>query len=256
MKFNININQYELSKNKEITIQDSAVIDWLFTICGSDNERITKKRIEGWTWVSLQHLIDDMPLLRIQTSSGASKLIKRIKTLGFIDTKKDTKERKLYVKPTAKLRDLYFSKPVKSHVQKEASRVVQESSQVPEDSYHNTNINTLEHTKDIPTKVGVSVSEKFKPPYKYELALEKLGVSSKVTDKIIHNFFVKKKFHFENQEQFNTAYRRNLKPASQLKGYTSAQINKTMEFCETKYSEFNWGLETVVKSIATLVNKK
>lgn len=148
MKYNININQYELSKNKDITIQDSAIIDWLFTMCGSDSEKIIQKRMEGWTWISLTHLINDMPLLRIKTNSGASKLVNRIKKLGFIDTKKDIKERKLYIKPTSKLRELYIS----PQVPQDLARVPQETARVPQDFNHNTSINTLE-INTISTKV-------------------------------------------------------------------------------------------------------
>jgi hypothetical protein len=250
MKFNININQYQLSKNKDITIQDSAVIDWLFTICGSDSEKINKKRVEGWTWVSLTHLINDMPLLRIKTNSGASKLIRRVKDLGFIESKKDNKERKLYVRPTAKLRDLYFSKGIKSEVLTETSQVLTETSQVLEDTYHNTNTLIL--------KPNTVVSEETTQVYSFKEELEKLKNSRWVVDKIIYNYWKIKGFVFENKKQFESAKKREIRPAKALEGYNSTQINKAFDFCEidSKEKNYNWSLETVGKKIATLINKK
>lgn len=246
MKFNININQYQLSKNKDITIQDSAVIDWLFTICGSDSEKINKKRVEGWTWVSLTHLINDMPLLRIKTNSGASKLIKRVKDLGFIDSKKDNKERKLYVKPTAKLRDLYFSKGTKSEVQMETAQVPMETSQVPKDPNHNTNTLIL--------KPNIAVPKETAQVYSFKEELEKLGNSTWVVNKIIYNYWTLKGFSFENIKQFKSALSRELRPAKLLEGYSASQINKTMQYCKDNYTV--WTLETVMKRISDTVNIK
>lgn len=244
MKFNININQYELSKNKDITIQDSAIIDWLFTICGSDSAKIDKQRVGGWTWISLTHLIDDMPLLRIKTPSGASKMIKRIKLLGYIDTMKSTKERKLYVKPTSKLRDLYFS----NQVPKKESQVLEESSQVPKDTYHNT-INN--NTNIITTNEQVVVYE-----FSFIEEMQKLRVSNWLPNKIIFNYWTVKGFVFHNKKQFDSAYRRELRPAKALEGYTSEQINKGIKYCQENYTTIPWTLETVGKRILDIVNKK
>lgn len=255
MKFNININQYQLSKNKDITIQDSAVIDWLFTICGSDSEKINKKRVEGWTWISLTHLINDMPLLRIKTNSGASKLVKRVKDLGFIESKKDNKERKLYVRPTAKLRDLYFSKGTKSEVQMETAQVPMETSQVLKDSYHNTNTLILNQSSKEPSK-EVSKIDKIEIPYSFEDELKKLSSSSWVVNKIIYNYWKIKGFKFDNMKQFKSALSRELRPAKALEGYTSSQIMKGIEYCQNNYKDIPWKLETVGKIINEVVNKK
>jgi hypothetical protein len=106
-----------------------------------------------------------------------------------------------------------------------------------------------------PTEVGVSVSKEFEVPYSYVVELNALGESKKVIDKIIYNFFVKKNFNFENHKQFVAEYKKNLRPASALSGYSSQQINKTMDYCEQNYSNFGWSLATVVKRISELVNK-
>ena len=258
MKFNININQYELSKNKDITIQDSAVIDWLFTICGSDSEKISKKRIEGWTWVSLSHLIEDMPLLRIKTNSGASKLVRRIKSLGFIETKKDTKERKLYVKPTEKLKNLYFSKSPKSQVQIDPSQVLENQSQVLCDPNHNTNTLILNPIQVATTKESVKDDNKNPTkevkPFVFKEELKTLGESKWKPKLIVYNYFLRKNMVFENREQFNSAVGRFLKPAQQLDGYSSKQIQATMDYLDNK--KLSWSLETIAKNISEVVNRK
>lgn len=254
MKFNITINQYELSKNKDVTIQDSAVIDWLFTMCGSDNERITKKRIEGWTWVSLLHLIEDMPLLRIKTSSGASKLIKRVKMLGYIETKVDTKERKLYIKPTKKLRDLYFSKPHKSQVLKDASQVLGETSQVPQDLNHNTSINTLDHHINLIASGNEGPQKEEEAPFLFKEKLKLLKDSSRHDFKVIALYWSSKGFEFDNKDQYNSALKRELRAAGLLKGYSGTQIAQAIDYCKKNHPV--WTLETVGKRVADLINKK
>jgi hypothetical protein len=149
MKFNININQERLS-DYDITLQDACVLDWLYGMFGSDSERVSEKRIKGFTWISLPHLIEDMPLLGIKTNSGASKLIKRIKSLGFIETFTERSTSKLYAKPTEKLRSIYFgSKSSKTYPQ-----VLADSTQVLQDTNQYTNTNTLNNTISEEEKKG------------------------------------------------------------------------------------------------------
>lgn len=251
MKFNININQYKLAEHKDITIQDCAVIDWLYSMFGSDHEKINKKRIEGWTWISLPYLIDDMPLLRIKTNSGASKLINRVKKLGYIETKTNKKERKLYAKPTIKMRSLYFSESPKTQVLEESSQVLQETAQVPQDTNQYTSINTLNKTT-IPPKVEATVKEV--KEYNYKEEVDKLLNSNWKVDKIIALYFLKKRFNFENQVQFNSEYKRNLRPAKELEGYNSTQIEQTMNYLEDK--GLTWTLNAIGRNISNVVNKK
>lgn len=254
MKFNIYINQYKLSENQEITIQDCAVIDWLYSMFGSTNSKIIKSKEEGWNWVSLTHLIEDMPLLRIKTNSGASKLIKRIEKLGFIETRVDRKERKLYAKPTKKLQGLYFSNVKKDQVRKDLSQVPQETSQVLEDTNHNTNINTLDTIQGGSAEVVVKKEEK--APYSFIVEFNKMGDSRWLPDKIIYNYWRKKGFTFDNLKQFQAARSRNIRAAKALEGYTSKQINETMDYCEEKFKDMGWTLETCGKRIAEVINKK
>lgn len=246
MKFNIYINQYKLSEYPEITIQDCAVIDWLYSMFGSSSDKINNKRIEGWTWISLIHLIDDMPLLRLKTSSGASKMVNRIKNMGFIETKVDRKERKLFARPTKKIRDLYFS----SQVPQARSQVLEETSQVPQDLNHNTNIIILNPTSE------ASPPPPKEKPFFFEEEMQKLLESKYIPDRVRWLYFTKKEFRFENLAQWKQAMSRNLRPAQALNGYNSDQVEQAITYCQENYNNIPWTLETILKIIPNVVNKK
>lgn len=93
-------------------------------------------------------------------------------------------------------------------------------------------------------------------PYVFKEELELLRTHSWIPKKIVFNYFLRKGFTYENRKQFDSAVGRNLKPALQLEGYTSSQIDKTMDYCEKNYKDFGWTLETVVKRISEVANKK
>ena len=105
MKYNININQKELSKTN-LDLVDCAILDYIRIMCASQNDKIIKKRIDGYTWISYSRIMEDMPLLRIKSKGAISKRIKSIKEAGFIDVK--TKNQMIHVKPTAKMDMLEF----------------------------------------------------------------------------------------------------------------------------------------------------
>lgn len=95
-----------------------------------------------------------------------------------------------------------------------------------------------------------------KPPFVFIEKLEELRVSNKKIDKIIHLYFKRKNFYFDNQEQFNTEFRINLKRAKDLSGYSSEQIWETFDYCDREMKNIPWNLGTVVKVISNVVNQK
>lgn len=145
MKYNIYINQKGLEKDKEITITDASVIDWLYTFAGTSNRKINANKVDGFTWINLTFLIEDMPLLRIKTKSGASKLLTRLEKLGYIKLKKEP--RKLMYRPTEKMDSLYLSNELSERVSTSTLEVSPETQTVshriqdsiPQETYHNTN---------------------------------------------------------------------------------------------------------------------
>jgi hypothetical protein len=127
MKYNININQLALSElSSNMDVVDAAILDYVIVLCNSQNEKIGEKRFKDkenntWTWVDLQTLCEDMPLLRISSRTAISTRIKRIEENNFVKT---TKRRVkghicLYVKLDRKVDSLYvkLDRPVRENVQ-------------------------------------------------------------------------------------------------------------------------------------------
>lgn len=94
MKYNININQLALSElSTDIDVVDAAILDYIINICRSQSEKVGNRRIldkDGtvWTWVDFRSLLDEMPLLRIETKGALSRRIKKIEQNDFITTLK------------------------------------------------------------------------------------------------------------------------------------------------------------------------
>jgi hypothetical protein len=83
MKYSIYINQKELSKT-DFDLVDGAILDYLYFICNSKNQKIEEQRINGYTWVDYNKILDDNPLLRIKSKGALSRRIKRMEQSGLI----------------------------------------------------------------------------------------------------------------------------------------------------------------------------
>tara|TARA_B110000902_G_scaffold119327_1_gene139859 strand:+ start:34 stop:777 length:744 start_codon:yes stop_codon:yes gene_type:complete len=83
MKYTIYINQKELSKT-DFDLVDGAILNYLNLICNSKNEKIDKQRINGYTWVDYNKLLNDNPLMRIKSKGALSIRFKKIEDSGFI----------------------------------------------------------------------------------------------------------------------------------------------------------------------------
>jgi hypothetical protein len=147
MKFNININQKGLENDNDITLVEASVIDWIYTFCGTNNRKINSQKVDGWTWINCSYLIQDMPLLRIKSRSGCSKLLTRLENLGYIEIKREP--RKLFIKTTDKMDNLYVScgKQVVDLTEEVVSAGTQ--SCIPQDTNHNTNTIILNNNTNI-----------------------------------------------------------------------------------------------------------
>lgn len=94
----------------------------------------------------------------------------------------------------------------------------------------------------------------FDPIFDYPRELFILKNSNQKTRKIIALYFYAKGWQFENKIQFDQAVKRELRPATSLKGYSGSQIQEAIDFCEKEYT--TWTLETVEKRIKDLVLSK
>ena len=83
MKYTIYINQKELSKT-DFDLVDGAILDYLYFICNSTNEKIEEQRINGYTWVDYNKILSENPLLRIKSKGALSRRIKKMEKSDFI----------------------------------------------------------------------------------------------------------------------------------------------------------------------------
>jgi len=83
MNYTIYINQKELSKT-DFDLVDCTILDYLYFICNSKNEKIEEQRVNGYTWVDYNKILTDNPLLRIKSKGALSRRVKKMEESGFI----------------------------------------------------------------------------------------------------------------------------------------------------------------------------
>jgi predicted transcriptional regulator len=115
-----------------------------------------------------------------------------------------------------------------------------------------SNINYTNITNTQPEVVPVKVKEV--KPFSFEEEMQKLIDSTWKRNKIIYLYFLKKKFKFDNMVQFKAEYKRNLRPAGELEGYNSQQIEQTMN----KMDELglSWTLNAIGRNISNVINSQ
>lgn len=87
-----------------------------------------------------------------------------------------------------------------------------------------------------------------KDEFNHDNAIKELYRSAIKVKRIVALYFDRRKWRFENWDQFETAVARESKPAVSLKGYDGQRILRTMEYCEKEWED-NWTLETVASKI-------
>jgi hypothetical protein len=112
------------------------------------------------------------------------------------------------------------------------------------------NINYTNLTNNSP----VGEPEIILPVFSFKEEMQKLIDSSWKPNKIIYLYFLRKKFNFENMTQFKAEVGRSLRPAKELEGYRSSQIEQTMDMLEN--AGLTWSLNAVARNISNVVNRK
>ena len=116
MNNNIYIDQKALSKHKGVDLKDAAILDYLYIICNSRNEKIARySDQEGYNWVSYKKIMDDNPLLGIKSRNAITPRIHKLEKAGFIKTKLSQKNgvKRLSIKLTTEI-DSVISKERKT----------------------------------------------------------------------------------------------------------------------------------------------
>jgi len=110
MKYNIIINQFAVLKLKtKLDFKDLSILDYIIDICTSQNKYIINKRINGFTWIDYENLMQSLPLLGIKTKSSITPRIKKIEQSGFIKIIKK-QHQTIFVKLTEKVDKLRYVK--------------------------------------------------------------------------------------------------------------------------------------------------
>lgn len=100
MKFSILVNVKAWSENfPEANFNHIAIYDVIHGLCTATNKKLVRKN--GYTWISSNHISNEIPPLHIETTGGLTKYISKLKEFGLIDTFQD-KDRKQYYKITEK----------------------------------------------------------------------------------------------------------------------------------------------------------
>jgi len=240
MKYNININQLALT-DTNLDLKDAAILDFLVIMYGVDNPKIKKLTIEEkgktktYVWINFNHLIKEMPLLRIKQKASISLRVKKIEDAGFIKTFL-TPDRTMYYRLTKKVNELFFTDPVsknKQGVSKNKQPLLAKTNSTIITQYNNNTSNNI-----ATQSVAWDFEEKLR-----------LLLSSKRKDlQIIGLYWRAKRFEFDNKKQYEEALKRELRPAKKLVGYTLNQIIGTLNYLK-KTADYKWTLESVHKNI-------
>lgn len=105
MKYSIEINQLILSKTC-LDVIDCAILNFIIFICSSKNQKIEKQRKNGLTWLNYKYLLQEMPLLKINSISALTPRIKKIESAGYIIIDRH-ENRRIYVGLTEKIDELF-----------------------------------------------------------------------------------------------------------------------------------------------------
>lgn len=83
-------------------------------------------------------------------------------------------------------------------------------------------------------------------PFSLKEEIKKLNESERRDLNIIGLFFEERNPNFENRKQYNTAIKRHIKPANQLKDFSDTQLIDAIEYAKKEYKEI-YTLETLLK---------
>lgn len=168
MKYTIILNQLVLAFTK-LDIIEGAILDYLYFICTTPNEKIEKERIDGFTWVNYKHLIKDMPLLRIKSKGAITPRIKKIEKAGYIATK--IVGQKMYIKILSKIDELFTN--MNGLNPKHSETVHQNEQRAIHENEHDNNTNSYKNNVNVTDRTVDKLSDSQKSKLQY--LLERIG---------------------------------------------------------------------------------
>lgn len=153
MKYNININQKVLHTSK-LDLVDSSILDWLMIMCNSKNENIESKRLDGMTWIDYGTLLQDMPMLRIKSTSSLTPRFKKLQEEGYIKTKtiREGSVTKIYVSLEPKIDSLFVSTSPSTRLNEQTSTRLNEAIIILDTNHYTSDTPRGGHTHELALK--------------------------------------------------------------------------------------------------------
>lgn len=269
--------------SKDIDIVDASILDYIVGMCMSRSNKIDIKRIKEanngpWTWIDLQSLMMDMPLLRINSKGAVSRRIAKLENEGFITTKKrrENGHIRLYIRLEQKMDKLSFFKSnrVSLPIDKEQQDIdsllltsnrdgggpVDETEPIIYTSNTDNKTNVIctdgKNPSDATLENFSQTNDIFRSAPEFwnsDNAIRKMRDSSKPILKILAMFFFYKNYKFKNKEEFNRIRSRNIKYANELAlVYSEEEISQTMRYIKKAMPGVDWSLSLVLKKIPWL----
>lgn len=235
MKYSISINQAVLAKTK-LDLKDCAILDYLKDFCSVEDRKIKrltfteKNREYRYTWINFNHLIKEMPLLRLKGKASISERMANLSKEGFIKTFL-APDNTLYVRTTERILDLDFERTEQDVLNHEQTTFDQPNS---------TNILSTNH--------NISNTIAAKPQgFDNEAYIRSMETNKQPFIQIIGSYAKIKEIQFENAEHAKTFIKRNLRIAGVLKALDFKKVKWWIGFLHISNIYPDFTLETVEK---------
>ena len=95
---------------------------------------------------------------------------------------------------------------------------------------------------------AAALGEKKEVPFDFDAILKVMPQDKNRLIQIVALYWKYRGTRYENRDQYQPQLKRQLRAASNLKGYTDDRILETMDYLEEN-EDFKWGLESIFKFI-------
>jgi len=213
MMYSIRINQIALAEiAPNLDVIDASIIDFIYSMCASASSKIVKSRINDdkgvWTWINYNHLIKELPMIKIKSPGAITARIKKIESAGLIKTMKGSGY-KLYVKLMPKMDSAFIYMNASVH-QNESQRSSKRT-------YHSTNNHNTSNQSARAKATALFLGDWDSGDLKDYI--DGLGRSKAQHRRIIAQYLKTKGFsvkQFENKKQVEAEVARNARVAVRL----------------------------------------
>ena len=228
---------HQAREDLSLTTNEYCVADIIYHL--SNNP---KSKVQGWCFASKQTIGGFIGI----TKQSALTIIEKLITKEIIERDEETK----YLKTTKKWYEIVILGQLKI-IGKESIPVVKKTAEVVKKTATvGSKLDSLYYSNSYNNNIL-----KNKKVFSFTEKMEILKKSEKKIDKIISLYWISKSWIFENYNQYQTAYKRDMMLAHPLVGYSGQQLSKVMKHCQDTFED-NWSLSAVAKQAPNIINKK